>query len=306
MYDLIGDIHGHADKLVELLERLDYRKIRGIYRHPDRKVIFLGDYIDRGPDIPQVISIVRGMVEENEALAIMGNHELNALAFHTEDPARLGTFLRKRNTANIRQHGQTIVQLDDQQLQSALNWFRTLPLWLDLDGLRAVHACWDESAMGMITRAIEGHGGITTDFLQSAYQIGSELFSPVEVVLKGKEAKLPPHISVTDNDGHPRTKVRTRWYLPPQGQTFRTYALQSEELDFDMAIDESIAHKASPYPSSAKPVFVGHYCLTTSFPSVLAENVACLDFGVAKGGFLCAYRWNGEQKLCNDNFVRTR
>ena len=305
MYDLIGDIHGHADKLVQLLERLDYRKIRGIYRHPDRKVVFLGDYIDRGPNIPKVLTIVRGMVDENAALAIMGNHELNALAFHTEDPARQGTFLRKRNITNIRQHGQTIVQLSDQELETALNWFRTLPLWLDLDGLRAVHACWDELAMATIANAINSYGGLTKDFLQSSYNAANGLLAPLEVVLKGKEAKLPQHIIVTDNDGHPRTKVRTRWYLSPQGQTYRTYALQSDELNCDLAIDAAVAQKADPYPISAKPVFVGHYCLTTRFPTILADNVACLDFGVVKGGFLCAYRWNGEQKLCNDNFVWT-
>ena len=39
------------------------------------------------------------------------------------------------------------------------------------------------------------------------------------------------------------------------------------------------------------------------FYDALADNVACLDFSVAKGGFLCAYRWNGEQKLSNENFV---
>jgi hypothetical protein len=60
---------------------------------------------------------------------------------------------------------------------------------------------------------------------------------------------------------------------------------------------------ASPYPKSAKPVFVGHYWLSAQHPNVLADNVACLDFSVAKGGFLCAYRWNGEKKLSNDNFV---
>lgn len=305
MYDLIGDIHGHADKLVQLMERLDYRKVGGVYRHPDRKAIFLGDYIDRGPKIPQVLAIVRGMVEENAALAIMGNHELNALAFHTEDSTRQGTFLRKRNTTNIRQHAQTILQLSDQELESALNWFRTLPLWLDLDGLRSVHACWDESAMAMIANAIDGHGGITKDFLQSAYQSGNGLLAPVEVILKGKEAKLPQNMIVKDNDGHPRNKMRTRWYLSPQGQTYRTYALQSDELNCDMAIDPVVAPNSAPYPISDKPVFVGHYCLVTKFPTVLAENVACLDFGVVKGGFLCAYRWNGEQKLCNDNFVWT-
>jgi hypothetical protein len=46
MYDLIGDIHGHADELVQLLQALGYEKTHGAYRHRDRKVIFLGDFID--------------------------------------------------------------------------------------------------------------------------------------------------------------------------------------------------------------------------------------------------------------------
>jgi Calcineurin-like phosphoesterase len=61
MYDLIGDIHGYADELVELLETLGYQKSQGTYRHPERKVIFLGDFIDRGPKILQVLGIVRPM-----------------------------------------------------------------------------------------------------------------------------------------------------------------------------------------------------------------------------------------------------
>ncbi len=53
MYDLIGDIHGHADELAQLLETLGYQKALGAYRHPERKVIFLGDFIgkiQRGQD----------------------------------------------------------------------------------------------------------------------------------------------------------------------------------------------------------------------------------------------------------------
>ena len=60
---------------------------------------------------------------------------------------------------------------------------------------------------------------------------------------------------------------------------------------------------ASPYPADAKPVFVGHYWLMAPRPALLAENVACLDFSVAKGGFLCAYRWDEEKKLRNDHFA---
>ncbi len=59
MYDLIGDIHGHADELVQLLETLGYEKGEGAYQRSDRKVIFLGDFIDRGPKIRQVLEIVR-------------------------------------------------------------------------------------------------------------------------------------------------------------------------------------------------------------------------------------------------------
>ena len=48
MYDLIGDIHGHATELKQLLQKLGYTLEEGGYRHPERKVIFLGDFIDRG------------------------------------------------------------------------------------------------------------------------------------------------------------------------------------------------------------------------------------------------------------------
>ena len=80
MYDLIGDIHGHAAELVQLLETLGYSRRGGLYRHPERRIIFLGDFIDRGPQIRQVLEIVRPMIESESALAVMGNHELNALA----------------------------------------------------------------------------------------------------------------------------------------------------------------------------------------------------------------------------------
>ncbi len=51
MYDLIGDIHGHASELVDLLAALGYSKHKGFYKHPARQAIFLGDYFDRGPQI---------------------------------------------------------------------------------------------------------------------------------------------------------------------------------------------------------------------------------------------------------------
>ena len=69
---------------------MDYEQRDGCWRHPDRQVIFLGDFIDRGPKIPEVLEIVRPMVEQGAALAVMGNHELNAIGFVGSRSAKAG------------------------------------------------------------------------------------------------------------------------------------------------------------------------------------------------------------------------
>ena len=57
MYDIIGDIHGHAAELKSLLTRMDYKETNGVWQHPSRKAIFVGDLIDRGPAIREVLHI---------------------------------------------------------------------------------------------------------------------------------------------------------------------------------------------------------------------------------------------------------
>jgi hypothetical protein len=100
MYDLIGDIHGHADELISLLEQLGYGSNLGHYSHPSRKAVFVGDFIDRGPQIRETLAVVRPMVQRGSALAVMGNHEFNALCYHTPDPHQSGSFLRPHSVKN--------------------------------------------------------------------------------------------------------------------------------------------------------------------------------------------------------------
>jgi hypothetical protein len=298
-YDLIGDIHGHAHALQQLLAKLGYAKHKGVYRHPERRVIFLGDFIDRGPNIRETLEIVRPMIDSGAALAVMGNHELNALAFHTPDPEKPGEHLRPHDEKNSNQHAETMRQVPAGDLKSYLSWFRTLPLWLDLDGLRVVHACWDETRMAKIS------GPITDELLYSACSPRGSLFEPVEAILKGKEARLPAGATFRDKDGHERTATRVKWYEPPDGHTFRTYAMASEPIESDLPLPEEVVQAAVPYPESNKPVFVGHYWMTGPRPELLRHNIACVDWSVAKGGFLCAYRWDGEQELSEKQFCWT-
>ena len=301
MYDMIGDIHGHADELVQLLTTLGYTRRSGVFQHPSRQPIFLGDFIDRGTQIRETLEIVRPMVEGGHALAVMGNHELNALAFHTRHPHTPANHLRPHNEKNSAQHAETVRQLSEADLASHLGWFRTLPLWLDLAGLRVVHACWDESALDQVADAKPPV--LTDEFLHAACAKNQHLYDPVEILLKGKEILLPDGLSFRDKEGHQRHNTRVRWYLSPENQTYRTYAMATEPIPCDLPLEREIVQAAAPYSAAAKPVFTGHYWLTGERPELLAKTVACVDWSVATGGFLCAYRWNGERELQELNFV---
>ncbi|HET6422371.1 MAG TPA: metallophosphoesterase [Planctomycetaceae bacterium] len=304
MYDIIGDIHGHARELESLLALLGYQAVGRGYRHPDqRKILFLGDFIDRGPQIGRVIEIARSMVEDGQALAVMGNHEWNAIAFHT--PRRDGTgFLRAHTAKNHDQHRATLVQLSSTELQDALDWFRSFPLWLELDGIRAVHACWDEPSQRCLAGHLTSNNTITEDLLQCTGDTSGAKFHAVETLLKGREIPLPPGISFTDKGGFLRRRMRARWYLSSLGHTYRSYAM-SNEIDCDHPLTDDTASALPGYPHDAPPVFIGHYWLREHPPTPLAPNVACLDYSIAKDGWLCAYRWNGERTLSPEHFLST-
>ena len=156
----------------------------------------------------------------------------------------------------------------------------------------------------MVAAGLAAYGAVNEGFPADAYTPGSSLHESVEVLLEGKEASLPAGVSFRDADGHERTSIRTRWYLPATGQTYRTYALQTVPIECDEPVGEAVVRAALPYPAVEKPAFVGHYWLNAPAPFLLASNVACLDFSVAKGGFLCAYRWDGERELGEDHFFR--
>lgn len=155
-YDIIGDIHGHADALGALLTDLGYRNKGGAWRHPARQALFVGDFIDRGPKQMETVSLVRRMVDAGSARAVMGNHEFNAIAWFLPDPECPGEFLRKHHSAkygdkNRKQHQAFLSAVEGSPLHEELvTWFLTLPVCLDLPDLRVIHACWPIA--GMVNR----------------------------------------------------------------------------------------------------------------------------------------------------------
>lgn len=80
-FDIIGDVHGCLDELLDLLSRLGYAVTRHAEEYrvepPEgRKAVFLGDLVDRGPAIPGTLKLVMNMVEAGSALCVPGNHDI--------------------------------------------------------------------------------------------------------------------------------------------------------------------------------------------------------------------------------------
>lgn len=264
--------------------------------------MFCGDFIDRGPQIRDVITIVRTMVEQQAAHAVMGNHEFNAIAYHTEKPNAPGHWFRDHSERHTKQHQATMDQLDATDLQKALDWFRQLPVALDLGTIRVVHACWDPQYIDILDAALTMLDRFGPEFLEEGLNSNHPTGIAVERVLKGPEAALPDNVTVVDKEGHVRRRVRIRWFESPAGQMLGTYCFPGMSRLDEVPVPENA--QPCPYPSDAVPLFIGHYWLKNDQDPLLLPNLACLDLSVAKGGELCGYRFNGESHLLADSLVR--
>ena len=258
--DVIGDIHGHADHLHQLLNKMDYRETNGFYAQPGHKVLFLGDFIDRGPEQIEVLRIVRAMCANGSAMAVMGNHEFNAIGWMTKNQS--GDYLRSHNDTHREQHQVFLDQVgeDSPLYHDIIDWFRSLPAFLDLGHIRAVHACWHEPSLRhMSDHCLDQNGCFTDIGFSKAHIKSTSLYDVVEVSLKGPEQKLPNNISFHDKSGHLRHHARVRWWDKSSDQSLRTAVLGMEGREHDLP-DHPI-HIEHAYLDTV-PVFFGHYWLS--------------------------------------------
>ncbi len=301
MIDFIGDIHGYANELEALLQKLGYAKKSGAYAHPERKVVFVGDYIDRGPQIKETLEIVKAMVDTENAIALMGNHEYNALCFHYQETE--GGHLRKHEIKNIIQHYETLKQFQNKQkeYESYLEWFKSLPLYYETDSFRAVHACWDNKNIQYLRDNLI-NDRLTDDLIYQSVKIGTPLNRAIDQTLKGKEMKMPSGNFFTDKDGTKREDIRIKWWENPAQMTYKSISIEPIDHLPEQAIVISELKSLDYYPKDDKKVFFGHYWLKGE-PSLYKENICCLDYSVAKNGKLVAYRLDEENRLDNAKFV---
>ncbi|HET7204476.1 MAG TPA: metallophosphoesterase [Steroidobacteraceae bacterium] len=149
--DVVGDVHGEIDALEDLLRVLGYTG-RGEHAQA-RRLVFIGDLCDRGPDSPGVIRRVREMVDEGTAQCLLGNHELNVLRGVRKEAN--GWFFEDDHDRQRGQYLEARPARDTLARREILEFFTTLPLALERMDLRLVHACWDDDRVAEL-RAAQG------------------------------------------------------------------------------------------------------------------------------------------------------
>ena len=136
-FDIVGDIHGEIDALNSLLHVMGYN-LKG--EHPEqRKLIFVGDLCDRGQNSVAVIQQVKILMERGHAYCVLGNHELNLLNQSYREGN--GWYFGSPHMDDHKSFYSVPATPEDQQW--ILQFLQTLPIALESDQIRVVHACWD-------------------------------------------------------------------------------------------------------------------------------------------------------------------
>lgn len=301
MYDIIGDVHGHADQLKSLLKKMGYTQKNDSFSHLSRKAVFVGDFINRGPKIRETLNLIRKMVETGSAYAILGNHEMYAVLYYLRDIE--GKYYKKRIPKYQLQINQTLAEFElyKDEFKGHLKWLRTLPMFLDFGDIRVVHACWDDKNIEQIKSVITGPK-ITKQQLREIALNTSSFSDSFWETCKGIDLQLPKDLLVFDSEGRPHRSFRMKWWEPAEGKTFKEISLESRFELPAYTIPKEVVRPRKPYPAKAPIVFFGHYCLKQCC-GIMAENLCCVDSCVTRTGKLVAYRWNGEKKLDKSNFI---
>ncbi|KZY97316.1 serine/threonine protein phosphatase, partial [Oleibacter sp. HI0075] len=274
-----------------------------------RKVVFLGDIVDRGPNIRLACHIVRDMVEAGHADIVMGNHEYNVVTYLSEAPAGMRQpFLRPHTPRNNFIVEQTLEQFANypQEFNEMLDWFLTIPLFREYEHFRVVHACWDHQMIDEYLRRY-GSNQITKEMLPESVQTDSFLYQFLDRMLRGTSLKLPDGRSMTAKDGMVRQFFRTKfWAGDPQ--RYNDVIFQPDPLPEDLQhalLSEDEKQQLLFYGPDEKPLFIGHYWMS-GLPEPIVPNIACLDYSAVKYGRLVAYRMDTERHLQKGKFAWVR
>ena len=190
--DIVGDIHGQYGAMQDLLGKLQYRPDGS---HPDgRRLVFVGDLVDRGPDSPAVVEQVMSMVNSGHAQCVMGNHELNILRCDQklDNQWFFGNDSRKRS----RERPASAKQKDQFH-----EFFSQLPLALEREDIRVIHACWHSESITWLKNDASRSSDVVAEYQRFRREANERLHQNGDLALyEIEKRKFDEKIRYGDND----------------------------------------------------------------------------------------------------------
>ncbi len=185
--DIVGDIHGEQAALLQLLRHLGY-DARG--NHPEgRTLVFLGDFVDRGPDSPGVIGIVHQLVTSGKAVAVRATTRSTCCA--TTPKMGSGWFFDARLQSDLRKYPCFARPHDPAERSAIVHFLRDLPVALEREDLRIVHAAWSGAAVEQARR--QPLGGLRAAYDQWEAQAAQAAQAQRITERMAQERELWPH-----------------------------------------------------------------------------------------------------------------
>jgi hypothetical protein len=274
--DIVGDLHGEMDALRSLMDRLEYDD-KGF--HPSgRRLVFVGDLTDRGPDSLAVVDFVQRLIQFDRAQCVLGNHDLNLLLGHRkyDNGWFYGEEFHDRDCNLVIQR-----LADEKDRERILAFLRTLPIALTRPDLRVVHACWDAAAIEKVGNATDAsvlHNQLAEQIEESVVcnnldeverELAHQNQNPVKLLTSGPEVRAEQPFEAS---GKFRYLERQEWWTNYSDDT---------------------------------PCVFGHYSMDASVSRQLSSAI-CVDFGAYKRRQsalpykLAALRVPEWQILCDD------
>lgn len=294
--DIIGDIHGELAALESLLHHLGYDQNGS---HPEnRTLVFVGDFVDRGTSSPGVIRLARKLMQLGRAVAVLGNHELNVLV----DDAKSGSswWFEERIEKDLAEdYGVTERVTRPTERQQMLEWLAALPVALEREDLRVVHAAWHRPSLAAIKNSVDSLKDIYLHYEaknKAAFE-NSALAKQLNEELSQWESKLDnPNVAMPKLTAVAEKDVRYQMNNPLRVLTSGTEEVAKKP--FFASNKWRFCNRGNWWQDydEAKPVIIGHYSKQQTSKGVIEagvfegegihswvgkqRNVFCVDYGI--------------------------
>ncbi|QZE14600.1 metallophosphoesterase [Halosquirtibacter laminarini] len=300
-FDIIGDVHGHATHLKGLLIKLGYSENDSVWFHPNRKAIFCGDFIDRGPEIVETFEIVMNMCKAETAYAIIGNHEFALMVWHSFKGQDLlkPDFVEK--SGRMCKSTRLAFKEEQKHLKEYMKWLRTVPMYLELDGFRIVHAAWSDEAISK-WNFFHQEEKLKKSKIRSLVLDHQDTMKALSFLLNGPKMVLPSDMKIYCNHGLNRKEFRIKWWIKELPNSFKELCFEGKFSLPDYTIPKELLPEIETYNPSAPLVFCGHYCRAEG-AQILSNNVVCVDSCISYSSILTAYQQGEGQDVGQDHLI---